>query len=173
MLDSMDSARAIETMQSWQRLSQGSPPDQAAESHMWRSLVVLVPDDSVTAAVLVDEEPGVYSLSNQTLLVLRYTPEPPSVNARAHTIDPSRTTVALTETLEEFGNQVMGGFARRRKWSFGLEDGMTLRWETRQVLAGGFGEERTVGADERLARSMASAAGWMMPTRDADGPDWE
>jgi hypothetical protein len=58
----------------------------------------------------------------------------------------------------------MGGLARIRKWMFELGEDTTHAWETRQVLGGGFGDERAVSPEERLARHLAAAAGWTMPT---------
>jgi len=150
----------------------GATPAQETESHLWRALTVLMPDDCVAAAVTVEGEPRVVALTERTLVEIATIDSPAGVRAKSHAVDPATASVELVEAVKQTGGPT-GGLARIRKWVFQLGGSATYSWETRQVLAGGFPDERAVSPEERLARHLASAAGWVMPTRDIDGPDWE
>ncbi len=158
---------AIAILGRWRELS-GAPLDQATESHLWRALAVLICDEAVAAAILVEGEPRVLAVAGRTVVEVSMVASPAGLRAKSCGIDPTRASVELVETLTQTAT---GGLARIRKWAFELDED-TRAWETRQVLGGGFGDERAVSPDERLARHLASAAGWTMPTLDAAGPDW-
>jgi hypothetical protein len=139
---------------------------------LWRALTVLLPDGCAAAAITVDGKPRVVALAERTLVEIAAIDAPAGVRAQSRTIDPTTASVELVETVTQTGDPA-GGLARIRNWMFQLGETVTYGWETRQMLAGGFADEKAVSAQERLARHMASAAGWLMPTRDTDGPDWE
>jgi hypothetical protein len=152
----------------WRELS-ATPVDQAAESHLWRALAVLICDEAVAAAILVEGDPRVLAVAGRTVVEVTMVAAPAGVRAKSHEIEPTRARVELVETLTQVA---MGGVARIRNWAFELDEDTKYAWETRQVLAGGFGNQRAVGPEERLARHLASAAGWTVPTLDTTGPDW-
>jgi hypothetical protein len=100
---------------------------------------------------------------------------PPAIRVQRRAINPTMAAVGLMETLEQVAQHAaVQGTARVRHWSFDPGDGGgTLKWTTRQVLFGGFQPERVVDGPERLARHVAAACGWNMPTVDTAGPDWD
>jgi hypothetical protein len=164
---------ALTTMQAWRELVRDPALIEQAEGHFWRALTVLIPDSSPAAALDLDGEIKIVALAEHAVVELAYRADPATLVVTSRTIDPASVVVELTERLEQFGNQVMGGLARIRTWSFRIRADYTLAWETRQVVSGGFSNDRVVSAEECLARHVASAVGWELPTRDADGPDWE
>jgi hypothetical protein len=133
---------------------------------------VLIPDNCAAAAIPVEDEPRVIALTERTLVEISSSGSPAGVRAKSRAVDPATASVELVETATQTGGPI-GGLVRIRKWVFQLGENVTYSWETRQVLTGGFAEERAVSAEERLARHLASATGWVMPTRDTDGPDWD
>ena len=155
----------------WRELPSATPA-QETESHLWRALTVLIPDDCVAAAMAVEGEPRVVALTERTLVEIATIDSPAGVRAKSRAVDPATASVELVETVAQTGGPI-GGLARIRKWAFQLGGNVTYSWETRQVLTGGFLDEKAVSAEEHLARHLAAAAGWVMPTRDIDGPDWE
>jgi hypothetical protein len=159
----------------WRELHDGGQAPHEIEAHFWRAIAVALPDGCVAAAILLDGTPTVVAILGPTVLEMSASLSPPVVSARCRAINRTQANCLLTETLEDVGGHpTVRGTARKREWVFDLADGETpLRWSTRQVLAGGFGDERVVKPPERLARYMASALGWEMPTKDAEGPDWD
>jgi hypothetical protein len=90
-------------------------------------------------------------------------------------VNPNSASVRLSEKLESHQHHpsVMS-WVRIRDWMFDLGDGgPVLEWTTRQTLSGGFELERTTSRAELLARRLASASGWTMPSIDATEPDPE
>jgi hypothetical protein len=150
---------------------------QDVQAHLWRALMVLIPDDSVVAAVVLEEAPTILAVAEGVLLETTVSGDDslPGVRVKARPIDRGAASVVLAETLEDAARHpAVPGTVRVRQWTFDPGDGgRSLSWTTRQVLFGGFESERVVDRAERLARHLAAASGWTLPTKDATGPDWE
>jgi hypothetical protein len=171
----MEQGQAMQILGEWRELHDGEQAPHELEAHFWRAIAAALPDGCVAAAILLDGTPTVVAILGATVVEMSASLSPAVVLTRCRAIDRTRANCLLTETLEDVGGHpVVSGTARQREWVFDLADGQApLRWSTRQVLAGGFGNERAVKPTERLARHMASALGWEMPTKDAEGPDWD
>lgn len=171
----MEYERAIEIVRDWRELHEGSQVSQEVEAHFWRALSVFLPDDCVAAAVPLEGVPTIVVVAGPSILEITGVSSPLAVTAHARGVNQALASVLLTERLEEVSaHPSVGGLARLRDWEFVLGDGgHSLAWSTRQVLTGGFSNERVVKPPERLARHMAGALGWEMPSKDTEGADWD
>jgi hypothetical protein len=173
----MEQSEARDLAEAWRRLGDGAASSQDVQAHLWRALTVLLPEGCVAAAVKFDDAPVIVAVTGGSLLETTVAAEnsPPAIRVQLRAINPTMASVGLTETLEEVAQHpAVRGTARVRHWNFDPGDGgTTLNWTTRQMLFGGFDSERAVDRPERLARHVAAACGWNMPTMDATGPDWD
>jgi hypothetical protein len=166
---------AIEIVRGWRELHEGGQVSQEVEAHFWRALSAFLPDGCVAAAVSLEGVPTIVGVAGPSILEVTGTSLPLTVTAHARGVNQALASVSLTERLEEVAvHPSVSGLARLRDWEFVLgEGGHSLAWSTRQVLTGGFPDERVVKPPERLARHVAGALGWEMPSRDTEGADWD
>jgi hypothetical protein len=62
---------------------------------------------------------------------------------------------------------------RQRRWEFILGTGEeVIVVETEQTMRGGFPDERLPSAEEELARALARALGFGIPSEDAGQPEY-
>jgi hypothetical protein len=173
----MDREDAHALLGEWRRLIGATAPAQNVEGHLWRALMTLRPDSGVAAGITVGGVPMIVGVEGATLFEVSVALDesPASVRVQTRGVDPRKASVSLSEIIE-YGSDhhSIGQSTRVRSWTIELADGNTkLEWSTRQVVAGGFEADRAVSRAERLARHLAAACGWKMPTVDATGPDWE
>jgi hypothetical protein len=173
----MDRDDALALLTEWRKLVGTVAPSQNVEGHLWRALMTLLPDSGIAACITVGDVPVIVAVDGTTLLEVSVALEesPASVHVQTRGIDPRKASVSLSETVED-GNahHPISQSTRVRSWTFELAEGATKReWSTRQVVVGGFENDRAVSREERVARHLAAACGWTMPTVNATGPDWE
>jgi hypothetical protein len=165
----------IEIVRGWRELHEDGQVSQEVESHLWRALSVFLPDGCVVAAVPLEGVPTIVVVAGPSILEITGVSSPLTVTAHARRVNQALASVSLTERLEDVAaHPSVGGLVRLRDWEFVLGDGgHSLAWSTRQVLTGGFSDERVVKPPERLARHVAGALGWEMPSKDTEGADWD
>jgi len=142
------------------------------------ALMSLLPDDvSAFAASPSSTAPGVWAISEGSLyqvLVNTYEREPgqnppAQITCGRRPLDPGGAIVSVRERLAGRGQATV----RQRRWEFILAAGEeAIVVETEQTMRGGFPDERRPSAQEELARALARALGFGIPSEDAGQPEY-
>lgn len=156
---------AVELANRWYEIAGSNPNLGPAHPAIQRAARQLLPADVAAAgAAVIDGVPTLLALSAGGLVLVHATPtgdgRSVTTTAKRLPVASSAMTVELTDGL---AGRRDGRDALLRRWRFGWPDGMTVEFET-CVRVSGWHE----GPDsaEVVARALANAIGWTMPTGD-------
>lgn len=158
----MDERKARELAGEWHALHGGGPAVPYYE-HLVHALGGLLPDDLVAAAAVSgDDGPMIVALGNNRIFAAepQSATEETGVELRVTTAEIAQTQAAVTEQFLEAPM-----LTRRRRWSFSTR-GAEIVFSTEQLLRTTFSSEAQARKDELLARAIAGAVGWPVPSSE-------
>jgi len=138
-----------------------------ARTHVMAALWSLLPEPEAAAVIKRNGGDVLLAVSAQTLYEARVEgDEATTCTIEARRLSPEQAAVSVNQRIDKPSR---GVDVRVRKWTFTFAPGEeVLALETEQIVRGSNGGEPPPNA-ELLARALARAVGWEVPTED-EGP---